>query len=859
MALFPAYVFSDDEGELVEGESSRASCERSEAQLLASDGDGDGDELPAAPERRPAAPEHPDFYVDRALDRGNLRVSTLYYPGRPEYACAAPRARAPRPARAPRYFASRAPDAPDAPALAARVAAFRRLLADAPADAALWESFVDFQEACGGFDAALAAAEQAAERLPRSARLRARLLHALRRALPPHAALERLRALLAAERSPRARADLWCAVLRALAAAPGGDAAQLGAAAAAALADTRALPAAYPRLLHALGELLQAAGLSELVVLLVELAVAMNFAPTAAAPFPPPAPPGEPERAEAQLRAREAAALASGLPQAAVWVRVERLRAAAHWRAPGARDAADPQRSPAPHDVADLLRPAGAPADALRLAARLLLLAKVPPLPGTESAARWAGGAAHDATALLPLLAAAGALPAAHGARVEPAAARRALLLLQDPPHYFDDEAGYLRWVEALWDALGARLRGEAALALVCWRVRWLGALAPLAGPAEAARLQARARALLRAAEHPLPYAEFARLELGVAGPERAARVAAGALRAALQRGLPAPQVLYIARSLAEVSAAGAQLSAAGACALVSAVLRRAPPAPLVAPPPAELDAALQECERQCDAIEAALGAGAGADADEDEEEDVAALLLPAAGEWARARALLAAPLRRERLLRRVRAAAGAAGAAARYWEEGGEALAAAAAREGGAGAAARALLPQFPRNARLALESAGAPLWAWRADGAGERLRALTPRGDVAALGALLAPLARAQAADWAPAEAERLARAARRAGGEGALAWALRLEAEARAPRPRLPAALWAALDAVPFAKWLHVRGAAWCGGEAGALADALLERQLRLHALPEELRPPPAAAAPADAPADAEHHHR
>lgn len=36
----------------------------------------------------------------------------------------------------------------------------------------------------------------------------------------------------------------------------------------------------------------------------------------------------------------------------------------------------------------------------------------------------------------------------------------------------------------------------------------------------------------------------------------------------------------------------------------------------------------------------------------------------------------------------------------------------------------------------------------------------------------------------------------------------------------------------------QWLYVRGAAWCGGEAAALADALLERALRLHALPDEL---------------------
>ncbi|XP_045769734.1 uncharacterized protein LOC123870454 [Maniola jurtina] len=789
-----------------------------EAQLLASD-----DDEPARQPRRAASPEpRADFYVDRRLDRGNLRVSTLYYPGRPEYRCvAAPRVE--RPPRA-RYYSRRAPDAPAAPALHERVAAFRRLLAAAPDDVALWESFIDFQEACGGAESALAAAEEGAARLPCAGRLRTRLLAALRRALPPHAALERLRDMLAAERAAPARVELWEALLRALAAAPGGDAAQLDAAAAAALADTRVLPAAYPRLLLARGELLRAAGLAERLALLVELVVAMNFAPDAAAPFPPPEPRAEAERAERRLRELEDAALRSGLPLGAVWVRVERLRGAAHWRAPvaGAADA-DPQRAPLPHDVAELLLPAAAPAELLRLAAALLLLAGVPALPGVGWTARWAGGAARGAEALLPLLDEAGALPAAHRAHVTPPDARRVLQLLQDPPHYFTDDAGYLRWVEALWDALCARLRGDALLALACWRLRWLAALVPLAAPAEATRLRGRARALLRRLDHPLLFAEFARLERSVAGVARAAAVAAAALRAALSRAdVPHHHCLYVARVLAELSADGAWPSAAGACALVSAALRRAPPAGLPAPAPEELAAALQRCEERCAALEAENAA--------DEEEDTALALLPGAGEWARARALLAPPERRARLLRRL-AAAVRAGDAARYWEESGAALAAAAA------------------------QSAGAPLWAWSAArGAAERLRALAPRGDVAALAALLPLLARALREDCAPPDAERLVRAARRvvSSGSGALLWALRLEAEARAPRPRLQHALYAALDAAPHAKWLYVRGAAWCGGEAAALADALLERQLRLHALPDELRPPPDAPDAPDAPA-------
>lgn len=38
----------------------------------------------------------------------------------------------------------------------------------------------------------------------------------------------------------------------------------------------------------------------------------------------------------------------------------------------------------------------------------------------------------------------------------------------------------------------------------------------------------------------------------------------------------------------------------------------------------------------------------------------------------------------------------------------------------------------------------------------------------------------------------------------------------------------------------QWLYVRGAAWSDGAGGgaAAADAALDRQLRLHALPDEL---------------------
>lgn len=51
--------------------------------------------------------------------------------------------------------------------------------------------------------------------------------------------------------------------------------------------------------------------------------------------------------------------------------------------------------------------------------------------------------------------------------------------------------------------------------------------------------------------------------------------------------------------------------------------------------------------------------------------------------------------------------------------------------------------------------------------------------------------------------------------------------------------------------YRQWLYVRGAAW-GGDAGGAADVLLDKGLRLHALPDELDA--AAAVAVDAAADA-----
>ncbi|KAG6440897.1 hypothetical protein O3G_MSEX001525 [Manduca sexta] len=86
MALFPAYAQDVTDIEIVEegktSEPSEVSPGR-EMILLASDS-GTDDERPVRPALSRQNSHQEYFYWDTKLDCGNLRVSTLYYPGRPQ-------------------------------------------------------------------------------------------------------------------------------------------------------------------------------------------------------------------------------------------------------------------------------------------------------------------------------------------------------------------------------------------------------------------------------------------------------------------------------------------------------------------------------------------------------------------------------------------------------------------------------------------------------------------------------------------------------------------------------------------------------------------------------------------------------
>ncbi|KPJ16083.1 hypothetical protein RR48_06038 [Papilio machaon] len=714
MALFPAYsARSLEEGD---DDAARWPSENDDAveeELLASDTE---EEMDTSPETEAEPAKNDDYYVDCKMDNGNRRVSTLYYPGRPQYERSWYRlgeadgegGQRPRPRR---YFRQRVPDSTDASEIHERAATLRKSLDDSPHDTELWERYIDFMETYGGEKDVIDAVELAITKNRRSRRVRMRWYSIMRRNLPPQPYAERLRQCLAkdwskdnqwfpipTEQDLNLRLELWLQLMQA-----SGAAAEIGAVtalASAALHDTRALPRAYPDLLYAYGVWVRAAGLWEQLVQLIELVAAMNF-PRAA--FPPPRDLARERCREMKLRNIEDKIIESGLPLPTVWVRVERARAAAHWRpylpagkeeagpsgegagpggegaGPGAAEACplddggDPQRSPLPHDVAELLQPVVDPHQLFRLSVRLLMLAKVPLLCGSGWSMRGscgAGGAGGDfecGEELLGALSTARALPPRHAAFITPDIAQRMLALFIDPPHYFTDEYGYLTWVNSLWEACCGWASGVRRTALLCWRLRWLRALllvahagsAPAATGADSAtadaeirRMRADAQCILRrlAGSAPLPFAEWARLEAAVGGVTGATRAARHALRAAID----------------------------------------------------ERDIPHHHCEEKCNELQhesrsEELGQGQGQGAGDVFEEDELSVLLPAPAEWGAVRALLYSPWHRARVLTALigQPYTGESAAGGRFWEQQATALAAAA----GSAAAARALAHYCPHS----------------------------------------------------------------------------------------------------------------------------------------------------------------
>lgn len=284
----------------------------------------------------------------------------------------------------------------------------------------------------------------------------------------------------------------------------------------------------------------------------------------------------------------------SGLPLSEVWARVERARDALQWRAPAGdlppRElAADPQRAPHAHDLADLLLPVTEARTSFRLLVALLRLADAPLLPAAQFAQRAlcpadadlaAGWEATGARSLVALIRAARRLSPAHALRRaldEPQAARR---LLHAAPHraFAQDDstgeprpardarrrrrrrrspasrAGFDAWSAALWDAALQWTADRRRLALLCWRLRLLHARLLLLDRAEAAgvrRLRGEARDALRrwAGDAALPFAVFARLEAAAGGPARGLQAALQAVRAACRdERTPHADALFAAR-----------------------------------------------------------------------------------------------------------------------------------------------------------------------------------------------------------------------------------------------------------------------------------------------------------------------
>ncbi|XP_028158724.1 uncharacterized protein LOC114351644 [Ostrinia furnacalis] len=158
MSLFPAYALEDAES-CTDVQGMQEMSPACEASLLASDDEAPPPRSPPPPPPPPPPSFRDTFYLDPKSDYGNLRVSTLYYPGRPQYASRSSAALGAAGgaggaggagARKRRYFEARAPEpGPLADELAPRLAAFRAMLADTPTDVDLWLQFIRFQVSIG--------------------------------------------------------------------------------------------------------------------------------------------------------------------------------------------------------------------------------------------------------------------------------------------------------------------------------------------------------------------------------------------------------------------------------------------------------------------------------------------------------------------------------------------------------------------------------------------------------------------------------------------------------------------------------------------------------------------------------------
>ncbi|XP_045490445.1 uncharacterized protein LOC110997685 isoform X3 [Pieris rapae] len=819
MSLFPAYGelvgFKEDQVSNAENRlSSHEITEAMEVQLLSSDVEEDtvAHDRSCKPLLQPTLSSD-DFYLDCKVDYGNLHVSTLYYPGRPQYnytnsgTIGSKQSKKDEKKRWKRYFSKEIID--ESGSLTERLIAYRKLLAETPDDLQLWEAYIDFREVCESVEGALEAVREAAGRLPDSVRLRERLFDLMQTALPrrratpggPHGDVGQTRR----GRGGGGRGDGHGA------GGPGRLRSTPGR-----LATTAARLRARPAFGGALGE----AGAGHRAARGHEPSLARLPARAfrrrrGRATSARPRGRGRPQRIARRrgVDARGASAgrgpLAPGRPS-----RVGRRPAA---RAPAGRRGGPAtahrrrRRPRRPRGAAAVARQ-GAPATGDGGGGA-----------GARRAGRYGGG---------PARALGGAGPAGRRAvdGGRSGGARRSAALLRRRHRVRQLGVGAVGGV-----LLGVRRQPARGSRLLAAAMVAGAAAGRAAGPPRRAS-RAATPGTRRSEAVGGDFADGVRRVRAAGGGRGARRGRRGRRGEGEGGGSACPARRHRRRRRAP---RGRALRGQGDERSVRSGSRRVRDGVRGAAPPAAASraAALSACEQRCAELERRLG-----ETTEEETTDLTSFLRPSSTEWARARVALASPARRRELLARLLHAqadvANTEGEALRYYEETASELV----RRGAAAGAEHRLARLFPGNAHLNLASASArrtPSVQWR-------LSAVAPpRSPTAALASLLPTFLRASHRDWPPVETARAVRAARRATGgaggvaSGGAAWAARLEAEARAADPKTKRALLTALQLTPHDKWLHVRGARCCGEEAEVLADALLEKQLRLHALPDELR--------------------